>query len=88
VNQPGRRYQTALDLSGLFGGGAANPANVPAAAAQPVSGGALSKGGVKNLLSRAPWNVGPLQKGQAFSSEVGPFTPDQIAGRALKRRYT
>jgi hypothetical protein len=58
---------TALNLAGLFGGGAqrpspspaspnANPANLPTRNAQPVSG-PLAAGGV------APWYMGPFQKG-------------------------
>lgn len=80
--QPSRGYQTALDLSHLFGG-RPNPADVPAANAQPVSGGVLSKNG----LSKAPWNVGPQQKGKYFQSEMGPFTEAQRAARGLKQRY-
>ena len=75
----GPPQMTALNLAGLFGGGqqAANPANVPAPNAQPVSG-ALGPSGMSN----APWWMGPFQP-NAF----GPPTPDQIAGRGLKQRY-
>jgi hypothetical protein len=41
-----------------------NPANVPTANAQPVSGGALSKAGTKGL-SKAPWDYGPKQSTDA-----------------------
>lgn len=80
VSQPGRGYQTALDLSGLFGGRGqqANPANMPAANAQPVSG---------PLSSSAPWGMGPLQKGFVWPGAMGPFTQDQLAGRGLRQRY-
>ena len=73
---------TALNLAGLFGrGGGVNP-NVPAANAQPVSG-PLAQGGMSN----APLSMGPLQKGRVFPSQMGPFTPGQIAARGLKQRY-
>ena len=72
---------TALNLAGLFGGQGVNP-NVPAANAQPVSG-VLAPGGMSN----APWSMGPLQKGMVWPNDMGPMTPDQIAGRGLKRRY-
>jgi hypothetical protein len=49
--QPGRGYQTALDLSGLFG---QKSDMVPPPNAQPVRGGALSKAGTKGLLAGAP----------------------------------
>jgi hypothetical protein len=57
---------TALDLSKLFGGGqaaAARPgplANVPSAAAQPVSATR------RNVTTKAPWGYGPLQKGRSW----------------------
>jgi hypothetical protein len=72
---------TALNLAGLFGGGGQNP-NIPASNAQPVSG-VLAPGGMSN----APWSMGPLQKGMVWPNDMGPMTPDQIAGRGLKRRY-
>ena len=72
---------TALNLAGLFGGGGQNP-NTPASNAQPVSG-VLAPGGMSN----APWSMGPLQKGMVWPNDMGPMTPDQIAGRGLKRRY-
>lgn len=69
AGQPGRGYQTALDLSGLFGGGrgqaqapAANPADVPARNAMPTSG----------QMSSAPWGMGPLQKGMNWPGSYGP----------------
>jgi hypothetical protein len=73
---------TAADWSGLFGGGqpAANPANVPARNAQPVSGrvpGPMAQGG----MSRAPWGMGPMQKGMVFPDSMGPFFPGQQAAR-------
>jgi hypothetical protein len=47
---PGTRMGTALDLSGLFG---QRSDMVAPPSAQPVSGGALSKGGTKGLLGRS-----------------------------------
>jgi len=73
---------TALNLAGLFGGGgqpaaapAANPANLPARNAQPVSG-PLAAGGMSN----APWGVGPLQKGMVWPKDMGPFKPKPRSG--------
>ena len=73
---------TALNLAGLFGGGGGVNPNVPAANAQTVSG-PLAQGGMSN----APLSMGPLQKGRVFPSQMGPFSPDQIAGRGLRQRY-
>jgi hypothetical protein len=67
---PGTRIGTALDLSRMFG--MPSDVNPPAA---PVSGGALSKGGAKSMLSK----VDP---------SMGPFTAGQRAARGLKQRYS
>ena len=73
---------TALNLAGLFGGGqpAVNP-NVPAAAAAPMAGrvpGPLAGGG----MSKAPWGVGPLQKGMNWPGSFGPDWRDLAASRS------
>jgi hypothetical protein len=70
---------TALNLGGMFGGGGANPANVPAANAQPVSGGVLSKAGTAGL-SKAPWNYGPQQSKVGWGKKkYGPDATDAAA---------
>lgn len=70
---------TAANLGGLFGGGGANPANVPAANAQPVSGGVLSKAGTAGL-SKAPWTYGPLQSKVGWGKKkYGPDAADVAA---------
>lgn len=68
----GPPQMTALNLAGLFGGGqnrapAANPANLPAPNAQPVSGPLAPSG-----MSNAPWNYGPLQQGNIWRRSGGP----------------
>lgn len=75
---------TALNLGSLFGGGqqAANPANVPAPNARPMVGGPLSKGGG---MSKAPWNVGPLQKGMVWPKDMGPPLPPNSARARILR---
>jgi hypothetical protein len=78
----GPPQMTALNLAGLFGRGqpAVNP-DAPAANAQPVSGV------LNGALSKAPWSMGPLQKGSVWPRDMGPFTPGQTAARGLKQRY-
>lgn len=71
---------TALNLAGLFGGGGApgaNPANVPSAAAQPVSA-------LQGPLSNAPWTMGPQQKaiGWPKKTPYGPDWRDKAAGHS------
>ena len=72
---------TALNLGGLFGGRgqqpAANPANVPAANAQPVS--SLNNPGIRpagplpaSAEDNAPWWMGPLQQGNIWKGSGGP----------------
>lgn len=69
----------------FFGGGtqpaqqsaAANPANIPASNAQPVSG-TLANGGMSN----APWGVGPLQKGMNWPGSYGPSWRDWLASHS------
>jgi hypothetical protein len=82
----GAPQMTALNLAGLFGPrgqpAAANPANVPAPNAQPVSG-ALGPSG----MSQAPWGMGPLQSWMNWPGSMGPFTQDQRGSRSLKQRY-
>jgi hypothetical protein len=85
---------TALNLAGLFGGGGApgaprgvNPANLPAPAAQTVSGPLArtappgddwdidANGNVVpnyDTTSKAPWTMGPLQKGNIWRGSGGP----------------
>lgn len=69
----------------FFGGGqqpvqqsaAANPANLPAPNAQPVSGTLANNG-----MSNAPWNWGPLQKGMNWPGSSGPSWRDWIAAHS------
>ena len=85
MGRGGPPQMTALNLAGLFGGRGqqgANPANLPAANAQPVRG-ALAAGGMSN----APWGMGPLQPGMNWPGSMGPFTQDQFAARGLRQRY-
>lgn len=74
---------TALNLGGLFGGGqpAVNP-NAPSAAAAPMSGRVSGPLAIGGGMSKAPWGVGPLQKGMQWPSSMGPFKPKKGDARA------
>jgi hypothetical protein len=54
---------------------------VPSTSAQPMSGGPLAK---DSMLSKAPWDYGPTQKGMVFPSEMGPKKP-KSSGKARAR---
>lgn len=77
---PGRNapIYTALNL-----GGAQNPLAAAAPPGAQATRGPLASGG----MSRAPWGMGPTQRGMTFPNRMGPFTPDQIAAASLRQRY-
>lgn len=87
MGRGGPPQMSALNLAGLFGGAQ----NAPAAAGPTQTGrptGPLAtRGGASLASNRAPWGMGPLQKGMVWPSAMGPFTPDQIAAASLRQRY-
>jgi hypothetical protein len=89
TNRRGGPQMTALNLAGLFGGGqgeapgAGQPQGTPAQTPRPTVPGPMAQGG----MSRAPWGIGPMQKGMVFPNQMGPMTQDQLAAASLRQRY-
>lgn len=87
LNRRGGPQMTALNLGGLFGGAQNAPAAAGPTATGRPTGPLATRGGASLASNRAPWGMGPLQKGMVWPSAMGPFAPDQIAAAGLRQRY-